>query len=185
GVATGLHLYDPNTGDWNVPAVARECADRPLALVEWARRRRGLILAETAPDAVESLLDAAGLRMAARQAEAGSQQLFEHLLTEAGGAPKGVETSLEARSETDAVLAVATGKADFCFGLEAVASPYRLRFIPIIEERFDLLVDRRAWFEAPMQTLLEFCRSKAFQRHADSITGCDLSGLGRVWWNGP
>ena len=184
GAATGLHLYDPDADAWNTSAVARECAGRPFVLVEWAKRRRGLILAEGRAEAVNSLSNLNGQRMAARQPEAGAQRLFEHLRERSGGAEQ-IEIALEARSETDAAMAVATGKADFCFGLETVARSYRLDFAPIIEERFDLLVDRRAWFEPPLQALWNFSRSEAFQRHAEGTSGYDFSGLGRVWWNGP
>ena len=34
GIASGLHLFDPTTKDWNVPIVRRRFADRPVVLVE-------------------------------------------------------------------------------------------------------------------------------------------------------
>lgn len=43
GVAAGMHLCDAVTDTWNVQAVASACASEPAVLVEWAKRRRGLI----------------------------------------------------------------------------------------------------------------------------------------------
>ena len=59
-----------------------------------------------------------------------------------------------------------------------------MRFVPLVQERFDLLVDRKAWFEPPMQTLLAFCRSGAFRSKAEAMGGYDVSGLGTVHFNG-
>ena len=57
------------------------------------------------------------------------------------------------------------------FGLASVARSYGLRFVPVIEEEFALLVDRRAWFEPPMQALLAFCAQPAFRRRAARCSG--------------
>ena len=96
---------------------------------------------------------------------------------------RGREERRSARSENDAVLTVAQGAADAAFGLEALARPFGLRFVPILEERFDILVDRRAWFEPPMQRLLAFCATPEFQAQAAGLAGYDVSDLGKVRWN--
>ena len=185
GVATGLHLYDPASDTWNTSAVAGACGGMPAVLVEWATRQRGLIVGAGWETSVKSMGDLAGRRVVPRQAGAGAQDLFLHLLGEAGLAPSDLDLVAPARTELDAALAVSEGKADLAFGLAALAEQYRLSFVPIVEERFDLLVDRRAWFEPPIQSLLEFCRSDAFRARAGELAGYDLSGFGRVQLNGP
>jgi putative molybdopterin biosynthesis protein len=77
------------------------------------------------------------------------------------------------------------GKADVAFGLEALATRYRLAFVPVTDERFDLLVDRRSWFEPPFQTLLDFCRSGPFRAGLADMRGYDAASFGRVRFNGP
>jgi len=52
-----------------------------------------------------------------------------------------------------------------------------------VEERYDLVVDRRAWFDPPMQTLMAFCRSPAFTARAAALSGYDISGQFRVHFN--
>ena len=78
---------------------------------------------------------------------------------------------------------MARGDADVAFGLESVAVDHALDFAPLAKERFDLLVDRRAWFEPPMQALLAWWRSPAFARRAAASPGHDVAGLGEVLWN--
>ncbi|MHA1164583.1 MAG: substrate-binding domain-containing protein, partial [Alphaproteobacteria bacterium] len=89
-----------------------------------------------------------------------------------------------ARTETDAALAVLEGQDDAAFGLKSVAKQYRLEFIPVIRERFDLLVWRSEWFEEPFQKFMGFCRNDAFADKVNSMDGYDASQLGRVHFNG-
>ena len=88
-----------------------------------------------------------------------------------------------ARSEADAALAVADGKGDAALGLACMARQYRLGFVPVLRERFDLAIDRRAYFEPALQRLVNFCRSDACRRKADELGGYDLSGQFQVHFN--
>ena len=47
------------------------------------------------------------------------------------------------------------------------------------------VVDRRAWFEPPMQRFLDFCRSPAFASRAEELDGYDILDFGKVHFNGP
>lgn len=184
GLAAGLHLFDATDASWNVSAVAADFGAQPIVLVEWAKRQRGLIVGHGAKRKVKSLADLGGLTFAARQPEAGAQRLFDALLETAGVNQGDINQAAVARSETDAALAVLEGKADVSFGLQSLATQYKLTFVPVIEERYDLLVERRAWFEAPMQALLAFCAGEAFRARAAELDGYDIRGLGGVRFNG-
>jgi putative molybdopterin biosynthesis protein len=183
GIATGLHIPDTSEAGWNIDAVGQKLTGQPVVLVEWAKRQRGLIVAPGNPAEVRTLSDAGTRRLAARQPEAGSQMLFAKLLDEAGLAGSDINWTAPARSETDAALLVQDGKADISFGLSGVAAQLRLEFVPIMEERYDLAVDRRAWFDPPMQTLVAFCRSPAFAARAAALSGYDVSGQFHVHYN--
>ena len=89
-----------------------------------------------------------------------------------------------ARTETEAVQAVARGDADVALGLETMARDFSLSFVPLMDERYDLLIDRRSWFEPQMQHMFAFLRSAAFQSKARGMGGYDVSELGAVRWNG-
>jgi excisionase family DNA binding protein len=183
GIATGLHVYVPATDTWNEPLIHSRFAHDGVVLLEFAWRDRGLIVAPTSRRSIERLEDLRGQRIAPRQPEAGSQVLLAHLLERHGIGPSDVELITPARSETDAALTVLDGKADAAFGLRCLARQYQLPFVPIVRERFDLLVDRRAWFEPPLQRLAAFCRSNAFLTKVKELTGYDVAGLGRVHFN--
>lgn len=183
GVATGLHIHDSVGDAWNVAAVDRECEGENVVLVAWAIRRRGLVVRPEDAGATHALGDLRGRRIVPRQPESGAQALFETLLAEAGIGPGDADYLPPARSENDAVLAVAQSAADAAFGLEALARAYGLHFVPLVDERFDLLIDRAAWFERPLQDLMAFCHGPEFGAHARTLPGYDVAELGDVRWN--
>ena len=183
--AAGIHLLDA-TGAWNVGVVRETLEDAPVVVLEWAWRERGLIVAPGNPRGVRGIADLRGLRLLPRQPGSGAGLLFARLLEEAGIAPG--ELALlpaAARTETELALAVAAGEAEAGFGLACTARPLGLGFVPPLRERFDLVVDRRAFFEPPLQRLFGFARGAAFAARARELGGYDIAGLGRVHFNGP
>lgn len=183
GIATGLHLFDAQTGKWNVVPVEDAVSQDSVVLVEWAWRERGLIVGAGNPLKIHNLADLKGRRVVPRQPAAGSQLLLEQHLT-AHGFMDDINFTAPALSEADAALAVQEGKADAAFGLGSLAAQYRLTFLPVTDERFDLLIDRRSYFETPLQLLFSFTRTAAFQDKAAELPGYDISGLGTVRFNG-
>ena len=182
-LATGLHVYHTTSDTWNIPSVQSRFVNQSVVLVRWATRQRGIILR---PDGAQQISSLAGLfesKIVRRQPEAGSQVLLEALLMREGIEPSDLDWTNSARSEVDAVLAVQEGKADAAFGLAALAAQYRLEFIPIVEECFDLLVDRRCWFESPWQTLLTFCRTSEFAQRAEEMAGYSIDDQFSVLYN--
>ncbi len=187
GIAAGLHLHQRDPDVWNVPFIERSLAGKPVVLVEFAWRRRGLIIpAARADDEDASPTPAllAGKSLALRQPGSGSQMLFESWLTAGGIDVADLDpSSLTARSETDAAMMVLEGRVEFAFGLEAAARQMKLGFMLVLSERFDLVVDRKAWFDPPFQALLKFLNSAAFSERALAMGGYDISGLGTVHYN--
>ena len=115
--------------------------------------------------------------------EAGSLVLREALWRAAAIDAAAIHWSAPARSEVDAVIEVVEGRADATFGLATLASQYRLDFVAVIDERYDILVQRQAWFEPTWQSLVEFCRLPEFSRHAAELAGYDVDGQFRVHFN--
>ncbi|MPZ11858.1 MAG: helix-turn-helix domain-containing protein [Kiloniellaceae bacterium] len=182
----GLHVFEPARQDWNLDHVREALGAAPVVLVEWARRQQGLLLAKGLDGKVTTLADLAGRRIARRQASAGGGLLLDHLLVEAGIGKGEVDFVADvARTETEAAASVASGYADAAPGLAAMARQFGLDFLPTVVERFDLVIDRHAWFEPPFQRLLAFAASAAFAAKARELGGYDLSGHGRIVWNAP
>ncbi|MTI45319.1 excisionase family DNA binding protein [Roseibium hamelinense] len=185
GLAAGLHIPDDEGDGWNRDVVLREFKFRPVVLISWAMRRRGLILPQGNPLKIRGLGDLAGKRLARRQESAGSHVLLTKQFAKLGpNFAERVLTGPMVRDEREAAQAVFSGEADVAFGLESSARQSRLEFLPVLNERFDLLVTRRDFFEVPFQKLLAFSRSTAFADKAGQFGGYDIRFAGQVQFNG-
>lgn len=185
-MVAGLHLIDPELGEYNVPARCGLAGMPDLVLVEWARRRQGLLIAADNPLGLHDLADlpGSGARVVRRQQGAGADLLLGHLLARTGTPTDRIDfIARPALSDSDLAAAVATGRADCGIAIEAVARSHGLGFIPLQEERFDLALRRRDYFESPVQSLLEFARGAAFVDMAGSLGGYDVGTTGRVTYN--
>ncbi|MGR3461854.1 MAG: substrate-binding domain-containing protein [Roseovarius sp.] len=176
----GLHI--PGEDDWNIAALeARGLRD--AVLVGWATRVRGLILAPQVADMVRDFADLRGRRVILRQEGAGATALFARLMAEAGLTSTDLSAPASpAHTESDAAAAVAAGEAEATLGIEAMARQFRLVFRPLLRERFDLLIDRRAYFTEPVQALVRFMRSEVIAAKAASLGGYETGGMGTVRW---
>lgn len=181
-----LHLIDDD-GDYNRSAFDGLAQRGAMVLVEWARRRQGLVVAPGNPLGLDGLARAASVhaRPVARQPGSGSRRLLERLAAREGVALAPLlDGAATARSESEVAEAVVAGGADWGLAIESAARRHRLDFVPLHDERVDLLVRRFDWFEPPMQALLAFCRGEAFRARAAALPGYDVAGLGRVVRNG-
>jgi excisionase family DNA binding protein len=182
----GVHLVEDGPDGWNVEHVRRTLPGQPVVLIEWARRRQGLIVAPKNPLRLKGVGDLKGRRFIGRQREAGAFVLLEKLLAAAGLEIGALKLLAEpALTEGDVAAAVAEGRADAGLGIASVAHQYRLGFVPLVEERYDLALWRAAYFDAPAQKLLAFARTGRFAERARALTGYDIAGLGTVHYNAP
>jgi len=183
----GIHLHGPDPGeDANVSAVRSRRGLHDAVVVAFARREQGLVVAAGNPLGLDGVDGAvrAGARFALRQKGAGAQRLLDALVTRCGGEPARLTAAPGTYATgADLALAIRSGVADCGIASRAVAGLSGLGFVPIVWERFDLVVRRRTWFEGPFQTLLATWRDAAFVQKAAELTGYDLTGTGTVRHN--
>lgn len=185
GEAAAAAMHIPEEDGWNIQAVST-LGLRNCVLIAWVGRSRGLILSAEARPAVTCFSDLRGRRLIRRQSGAGATAIFERLAADAGLSDADFPSADGvAHTEHDAAAAVASGVADAAIGIAAMARQFKLAFLPLLEERFDLLVERRVYFTAPMQALLTFSRSEPFGRMAETMGGYDLTESGTVRWLSP
>lgn len=182
----GIHVLDAPSGEYNLPLLKSALPGLDVVVLEWAWRDQGLVMATGNPHGIKGPADLASksVTMIERQPESGSQILLQHLLEQAGvDYGKLRRLPKPALSEGDLALAIAERKADIGLAIRAVARQYGLDFLPLTRERYDLVIRRRDYFEAPAQTLLTFARTERFRTRAEEMGGYDISGLGRVVYN--
>lgn len=185
-LAAAVHLLDPDTGAFNEPAVREALPGRGVVGITWAWREQGLLVAPSNPHGLAAVTDLVrpGLRIIGRQPRAGSHVLLMHLLAEAGVRLERLGFLPEpALAEDEVAVAVADGRADVGFGIRAEAAFRGLGFVPLVRERFDLVMERRQYFEPALQALFAFVRTEAFGARAARMGGYDISATGTVAFN--
>ena len=181
-----IHLPHPDLADFNRAAADERLRGRDVALVEWARREQGLLVARGNPKRLRAVehLARRGVRVGLRQPGSGSRELLERLRERARLKPGTLHATAEtSSSESDLAAAVVTGRVDVGLGARSAARLFNLDFVPLAVERLDLAVLRARWFDPPLQALWHFTRSRRFAAHAASLTGYDLAHAGEVTWN--
>ena len=174
----GVHLVDEATGEQNVPFARRALAGRPARLVTLGRWRQGLVVAPGNPLGIQGIADLArpGLRLVDREAGAGAHRLLRRRLA-AAGVPAPVPAHL-ARGHQAVAQAVALGAADAGVATECVAVAFGLDFLPLSEERFDLVVPGVLAADPRLAPLLDTLASGAFHRELAGLPGYDAREAG-------
>jgi putative molybdopterin biosynthesis protein len=80
------------------------------------------------------------------------------------------------KTHSEAALLIEIGKADVALGLQAAAHQHRLDFIPLFEERYDLVLWREN--EKTLSPLLDYLQTTAFRAELNSLTGYNSSHSG-------
>lgn len=176
----GCHLLDDATGTYNSSWV-QQLVPFPCTLVTFASWQQGLIIAFGNPKQIQGVADLAnpGIRLVNRQAGSGSRALLDRALTKAGVPAEKVDGyGREELGHLSVAAAVASGTADAGIGVKAAAIAMGLDFLPLEEERYDLVIPDHFLDEGPVQVLLDLLRSHPLQRRVESLGGYDVSHMG-------
>ena len=84
----------------------------------------------------------------------------------------------ELRTHTAVAEVISQGRANAGIGLQAAAIQHGLDFIPLFQERFDLVIPQDMLKKPALQPLLDFLQSARFRRLADSLSGYSTANSG-------
>jgi molybdate-binding protein len=180
--AIHLHVFDENV-DANLDAIQNQPILHDSALIAFARREQGLIAAHGNPIGIAGVRDIADgrARVAVRPEGAGAQLLLKALLLRAQASTKDIKiASPPCPTGPDIAQAIRAGRADCGIATRAVAHAAGLDFIPLLWERFDLVVRQRQFFRASFQKFFSFLKSPEMQRRAAEMGGYDIGDAGSV-----
>ena len=181
--AMHLHAAEQPDSDANVEAVSGEIGMKDIVLIGFVRREQGLLVKPGNPLRLTSLADVVQkrARMALRPPGAGAQLLLLTLLKQSGRALDDlVAATPPCPTGSDIAQAIQAGRADCGIATRSVAVAAGLGFVPLLWERFDLLLRQRDYFRPPLQKLLRFVGSAAMAARAAEMHGYDLSEAGIV-----
>ena len=177
----GLHLSGENGDAGAAAAGQRAMPGRRLLVANLTRWRQGLVVAADNPLGIGSGADLLrpGLRVAQREAGSGAHDLAVRL-AEAHGDRELPSAGPRAIGHRDVARLVRTGSADVGITIEAAALAEGLDFVPLTEERFDLILPASLAGEAPCSRLLDALDDPDFRTELSYLPGYDGSQSGQV-----
>jgi putative molybdopterin biosynthesis protein len=181
--AVHLHRLDGNDGNANLDAVAADPNLHDAVVIAFAKREQGLLAAPGNPKALgdmHSILKAKA-RLAMRPQGAGAQLLLLALLKSESVEPGQLARDMPVcHTGADIAQAIREGRADCGIATRAVAAAAGLEFVPLVWERFDLVLRQRDYFLPAQQALFGFLHGAAFRNRARELPGYDIAETGRV-----
>lgn len=184
-IAAAIHLH-PLQGDHdraNIDAVAGTPGFHDAVVIGFSLREQGLVVAPGNPLGLRDIAQLADstFRVARRQDGAGAQLLLLSLLISAGIDPQSlVMTKPDCVTGADIADRIRRGQADCGVATRSVALAAGMGFVPLIWERFDLVLRQRDYFLTGPSALFGFVRSDRFRQRAAELGGYDLSVFGEI-----
>jgi molybdate-binding protein/DNA-binding transcriptional regulator YhcF (GntR family) len=181
----GSHLWDEATGTYNVPFVQRLFPGRQVVLLTLAHRSLGLIVPSDNPQEIEGLSDLVrpDVRLVNRQPGSGTRVWLDAQFKAVEITPESVPGyEREELTHMAVAQAVERGEATVGLGIHAAAAAYRLDFVPLTKERYDLVIPEAAWALPATQALVKVVRSDRFQEAVAALGGYDTAETGRETW---
>ncbi|MEH2419070.1 substrate-binding domain-containing protein [Nostoc sp.] len=179
----GMHLYDPETGEYNTPFVRDVLAGREAVLITLGVWEEGLLLKSGNPMGIRTVNDlvALGATIVNREIGSGSRMLLEQTLQKEQipfDAVQGFDNVL--KNHQDVAQAVVRGVADAGMSTASVATAFGLGFIPLHQSRYDLVILKEYLEEAPVQQLLSTLGHRMVHSQFEILGGYDISKIGEV-----
>ena len=85
------------------------------------------------------------------------------------------------KSHLTMAAAVAEGEADLAIGTERISRQMEgIDFIPLLEERFDLVIKKESMETAAVQTLMRLLQDPVFRKEIAPFSGNDYRDLGKI-----
>ncbi|WP_127583445.1 helix-turn-helix transcriptional regulator [Paenibacillus koleovorans] len=178
------HLLDGDTGEYNIPYIRKLLIGSSYLVVHLLTRSAGLYVRKGNPLQLRDWSDLSkpGLRLANRERGSGARVLLDEELRLHAIKPESLVGYEEEQSNHIGVASqVAAGAADIGIGIEkAAALVGGIDFIPLIRERYDLVVLKKPENRVWIQSLLTILRSDSFLQELQAISGYDLSRAGDI-----
>ena len=184
-VAAAIHLHRLESDDEtaNTQTVAQAPGLHDAVVIAFCRREQGLVVAPGNPLQLTDIarVAQARARMAQRPEGAGAQLLLLAVLARAALKPDALSlVKTVCPTGPDLAQAIRSGRADCGIASRSVAHAAGLGFVPLLWERFDLVLRQRDYFLPGPQALFDLLHKPAFRDQAAELQGYDVSDAGAV-----
>ena len=182
----GTHLLDEETGEYNVSFIKKFLSGIPLQLINLTYREQGLLVPRGNPLNIKGFEDLARkeIRFINRQRGAGTRLLTDMHLNKLGINPEQVNGyDREEYTHMNVASAIVSSNADTGLAIRAAAVALDLDFIPVAQERYDLILPKAHLEDPKVLSLLQTVKENSeFHRTAERLGGYDLRDCGKIMY---
>lgn len=179
----GAHLLDPETGEYNISYLKKFFKGQELLLVNLVYREQGLYLKKNNPKNIKDINDLSqnNINYINRQRGAGTRVLFDFLL-----AQNGIEAAQISGYEKEeythiaAAAAVGRGSADAALGIRAAAEVMDVDFLPLAEEKYDLIIKAENLADPRINKLIDLISTKELKAKIEKLGGYSCQETGKI-----
>jgi len=180
----GLHLFDPATGESNLPFLRRALKGSNYEVVTFATWEEGLLVRSGNPKSIHVAADLVDplVTLVNREEGSGARLLLDQRLRAAGinsDQVKGYGTIVASHFEV--ARAIANRQADVGIGIRSAAQLFELDFVPLQAARYDLVVPKAYLKSHPtLANLFDTIVSRPFRNEIEALGGYDTSETGKL-----
>ena len=180
----GLHLFDPATGESNLPFLRSALKSSNYEVVTFATWEEGLLVRGGNPKSIRAIEDIVhpDVTLVNREEGAGARLLLDQRLHVAGinyHQVRGYGTIVASHFEI--ARAIANCQADVGVGIRSAAQLFELDFVPLQAARYDLVVPKSYLKLHPtLSHLFETLVSRPFRNEIEALGGYDTSETGKL-----
>ena len=142
-----------------------------------------MIVAKGNPKKIENLTDLSreNVTFVNRQRGAGTRILLDFHLDRLGIKPAEINGyKQDEYTHLSVAAAVASGRADCGLGIYAAADALEMQFIPLFEERYDLIVPEKIYHSKLVAPLWSVLLEPDFRKSVDALPGYDTKIMGKT-----
>ncbi|MDK2743084.1 MAG: helix-turn-helix domain-containing protein [Nitrospira sp. BO4] len=180
----GLHLFDPATGESNMPFLRRHLKGSAYEVVTFATWEEGFLVRKGNPLSIRTAADLGQptVTLINREEGSGARLLLDQRLRASGVEPTHVQGyDRVVSSHFEVARAINGRQADVGLGIRSAAQLFELDFVPLQAARYDLVVPKLYLKSHPtLAHLFETIVSKAFRNEVEALGGYDTSDTGKV-----
>lgn len=179
---SGCHLYDPIEKEYNTSYVRHLFPGQSMHVVTLAYREQGLLISPGNPHQIRGLEDLGreDLVFINRKRGSGTRLWLDYQLKSLGleSCPiRGYDREVNTHSQV--AEAVLNGQADLGLAVLAAARKLDLDFIPLFQERFDLVIPEEQYHNALLLPAMEYLHTNQFRTTVQSLGGYDPQETGK------
>ncbi|MBX3037696.1 MAG: molybdopterin biosynthesis protein [Anaerolineales bacterium] len=181
----GSHLLDPQTGEFNISYIRQYMPNIKVKVVALVGREQGLIVKKGNPKGIKRLGELStrsqerGVQFVNRQKGSGTRTLLDYYLNQLNIPHEYIAGyHQDEYTHLGVATAVASGRADCGLGIAAAAQALDLDFIPLFQERYDLVIPKQ--FVEFLTPLFDLLTDSRFQEAVSQLKGYDVSVMGTI-----